>query len=201
MDSITVYADYVCPFCYLGKQSLETYRHERDDPLEIEWHPFDLRGQHRDSEGNIDVAEATPDEEYMEQVKGNVERLKEQYGADAMLDVTEVPEIDSLEAQAASLYVQREHPADWEAFDEALYEAHWEEGVPIDDRDVLAARAESIGLDGERVVGAIDDTREDVFAAFEDARETGITGVPTFVYGERAARGAVPPEQLERLVG
>jgi len=201
MDSITVYADYVCPFCYLGRQSLEAFRAEHDDPLEIEWHPFDLRGQHRDAEGNIDVAEATPDDEYLEQVKENVERLKEQYGADAMLDVTEVPEIDSLEAQAASLYVQREHPDDWEAFDEALYGAHWVDGVPIDDRDVLAARAESVGLDGEQVVGAIDDTREDVFAAFEDAREAGITGVPTFVYGERAARGAVPPEQLERLVG
>jgi predicted DsbA family dithiol-disulfide isomerase len=201
MDSITVYADYVCPFCYLGRQSLEAFRADREERIEVEWHPFDLRGQHRDAEGNIDVAEATPDDEYMEQVKGNVERLRERYGADAMLDVTEVPEIDSLEAQAASLHVRNNHPDDWEAFDEALYEAHWEDGVPIDDRDVLAARAESIGLDGGDVVGAIDDTREAVFEAFDEARETGITGVPTFVYGERAARGAVPPEQLERLVG
>ncbi len=201
MDTITVYADYVCPFCYLGRRSLERFRENYERDVDVEWHPFDLRGQHRDAEGNIDVAEATPDDEYMEQVKGNVERLQERYGADAMLDVTEVPEIDSLDAQAASLYVQTNHPDDWAAFDEALYEAHWEDGVAIDDRDVLAERAAAVGLDGEAVVGAIDDTRADVFAAFEDAREDGITGVPTFVYEGQAARGAVPPEQLARLVG
>jgi len=32
-------------------------------------------------------------------------------------------------------------------------------------------------------------------------RERGVTGVPTFAYDGHAARGAVPPEQLERLVG
>jgi predicted DsbA family dithiol-disulfide isomerase len=201
METLTVYADYVCPFCYLGRQSLEAFRSDREGPLAVEWHPFDLRGHHRDAEGNIDVAAATPDEEYMEQVRGNVERLKAEYGAEAMLDVTEVPEIDSLDAQAAALYVRENHPDDWGAFDAALYGAHWEDGVPIDDREVLAGRADAVGLDGSAVVGAIDDTKERVFEAFERARERGVTGVPTFAYDGRAARGAVPPEQLERLVG
>ncbi|TKX77851.1 disulfide bond formation protein DsbA, partial [Halorubrum sp. SD626R] len=32
-DSVTVYSDYVCPFCYLGRQSLAEYRETRSEPL------------------------------------------------------------------------------------------------------------------------------------------------------------------------
>jgi len=42
-DRLTIYADYVCPFCYLGTRSLAQYREGRDEPLAVEWHPFDLR--------------------------------------------------------------------------------------------------------------------------------------------------------------
>jgi predicted DsbA family dithiol-disulfide isomerase len=35
---------------------------------------------------------------------------------------------------------------------------------------------------------------------FEAAKQRGITGVPTFAYDGHAARGAVPPEHLRRLI-
>ena len=41
---------------------------------------------------------------------------------------------------------------------------------------------------------------EELESAFEAAQQRGITGVPTFVSDGHAARGAVPPEQLKRLV-
>jgi len=42
-ESITIYSDYVCPFCYLGRQSFARYQETREEPLAIDWHPFDLR--------------------------------------------------------------------------------------------------------------------------------------------------------------
>jgi len=42
--------------------------------------------------------------------------------------------------------------------------------------------------------------REEVRAKFTEAQQQGVTGVPTFAYDGHAARGAVPPEHLERLV-
>ncbi|GAB3684809.1 DsbA family protein [Salinarchaeum chitinilyticum] len=202
-EKITVYADYVCPFCYLGRESLEAYRSQREEALAIEWHPFDLRAQKRGPDGEIDHSvDDGKDEEYFEQARQNVERLQERYGADEMLGMDEVEDVDSLDAQVASHYVQTEHPDAWEAFDEAIYEAHWEEGRDIGDVEVLAELAESVGIDGDEVRTAVEDEdrRERVGEAFDDARQVGITGVPTFVYDDYAARGAVPPEQLERLV-
>lgn len=200
---ITVYADYVCPFCYLGHAALEQYRDERETPLSVEYHPFDLRGQQRGPDGELDRSvEDGKDEAYFEQVRENVARLREQYDAGAMLGIDEVPEIDSLPAQIASLWVQTEHPEHWADFDDALYRAYWEDGREIDAPDVLEVVAEDVGVPTAALPWALEDDvlRESVFEQFEAARRAGVTGVPTFVYDEHAARGAVPPEHLRRLV-
>lgn len=203
-DHITVYSDYVCPFCYLGRQSLEAYQETRDEELEIEWQPFDLRSHKRGPDGEIDHSvEDGKDDSYFEQVRENVSRLKEKYDADEMLTLDEIPdEVDSFDAQVASFYVDAEYPARWRAFDDALFEALWIDGRDIGDRDVLAALAEDVGLDGDEIRTAVTDgeLRDQLREQFAAAQQRGITGVPTFAYDQHAARGAVPPEQLERLV-
>ena len=46
-ETLVVYSDYVCPFCFLGHESLDEYLAERSEPLETEWHPYDLRAGQR----------------------------------------------------------------------------------------------------------------------------------------------------------
>ena len=99
--SITVYSDYVCPFCYLGRTSLDQYQETREDELQIEWHPFDLRSQKRRPDGTIDHSvDDGKDDAYFEQAKQNVRRLAEKYDVDMDLDIA--TDIDSLPAQDAS---------------------------------------------------------------------------------------------------
>jgi predicted DsbA family dithiol-disulfide isomerase len=201
---ITVYSDYVCPFCYLGRRSLAEYQETREQDLEIEWHPFDLRSHKRGPDGEIDHAvEDGKDDAYFEQVRENVARLKDEYDAEEMLRLDDLPdEVDSYNAQVASLYVETEYPDEWLAFDETIYEALWVEGRDIGDVGVLAEIADDVGLDGDEIRTALDDdsVRNRLEEAFGEAQQHGVTGVPTFAYAEHAARGAVPPEQLERLV-
>lgn len=202
-EPIVVFADYVCPFCYLGSRSLEAYQESRAEPLDREWRPFDLRAQKRDENGEIDHdVEDGKDEAYFDQVRENVARLKSEYGAEEMLGLDETPEVDSLNAQVAALYVRERHPEVWADFDDALYAALWEDGRDIGDPDVIASVAESVGLDAADVTDAVgdDEWHTAVFERFDEARREGITGVPTFIYDGHAARGAVPPAQLERLV-
>lgn len=203
-QSITVYSDYVCPFCYLGRQSLAHYLSARDRELAVDWHPYDLRRHKRGSDGEIDHAvEDGKDDAYFDQVRENVARLKEEYDAAEMLDFDALPEnVDSFDAQAAALYVKTEYPDRWDGFDEAIFEALWVEGRDIGDGTVLAAIAEEAGVDGQEIRAAVAD--EDLKGRLRDrfaaAHQAGITGVPTFVYDGNAARGAVPPTQLARLV-
>jgi predicted DsbA family dithiol-disulfide isomerase len=200
-DRITVYSDYVCPFCYLGHESLEQYRAEREGDLQVEWHPFDLRSRQRGPDGEIDHSVDTgKDEDYYEQARENVRRLQEEYGVEMHQEIA--TDVDSFDAQVASLYVREEHPESWEAFDEAIFAALWRDGRDIGSEDVLADLAAEVDLDPEEIRAALDDEayREMVRTRFEEATQHGVTGVPTFAHDGRAARGAVPPEQLARLV-
>ena len=202
-ETITLYSDYVCPFCYLGRQALSAYQETRDEQLAIAWHPFDLRRQKRGPDGEIDHSiDDGKDEAYYDEVRENVAQLKEKYDAEAMLGFDDVPDVDSFKAQAAASYVDVEHPDQWLAFDEALLEALWVDGRDIGDPDVVADLAERVGLDGDEIRGAIGDetNRQRLEEAFTSAQQAGVSGVPTFVYDGHAARGAVPPEHLRRLV-
>ncbi|KKF39313.1 DSBA oxidoreductase [Halorubrum saccharovorum] len=201
-ESITVYSDYVCPFCYLGRQSLAQYQETREEPLAIDWHPFDLRAGQRGPDGEIDDSvDNGKDEEYYEQARENVRRLQEKYDAEMAQELRS--DVDSLPAQIVSVHVRETAPDSWLAFDEAIFAALWQDGRDIGDREVLVDIAESVdGLDPEIVEEALEDEdlRDRVTDLFTAARERGVTGVPTFAYDGHAARGAVPPEQLERLV-
>lgn len=200
--TITVYSDYVCPFCYLGRESLTQYQESRADELRIEWHPFDLRSQKRRPDGSIDHSvDDGKDDEYFEQAKQNVHRLADKYDVEMDLDIA--TDIDSLSAQVVSYYIREHYDYEtWLAFDEAVFETLWQDGRDIGDTDLLVELAADVGADVDEVRSALDDDtlREDVRRQFTEAQRHGVTGVPTFAYDGHAARGAVPPEQLQRLV-
>ena len=201
-EPITVYSDYVCPFCYLGRESLSRYQATRDDDLRIEWHPFDLRSQKRNPDGSIDHSvDDGKDEEYYEQAKQNVRRLAEKYDVEMDLDIA--TDVDSLPAQVVSYYLREHHDyGTWLSFDEAVFEALWQEGRDIGETDLLVGLAADAGVDEAEVRSALEDEdlREEVRQRFTEAQRHGVSGVPTFAYDGYAARGAVPPEQLKRLV-
>ncbi|CDK39506.1 DsbA family protein [Halorubrum sp. AJ67] len=200
-DAITVYSDYVCPFCYLGRNVLTRFLEDRDNDIDFDWHPFDLRAGKRSPDGSIDHdADDGKDDDYYEQARENVRRLQEKYDIDMAQELR--TDVDSWNAQQASLYVREEHPGKWRDFDEALFDALWTEGHDIGDLEVIENLAEDIGLDPVEIREAIKDEEwsKRLENAHREAKQKGVTGVPTFEYGGHAARGAVPPEHLERLV-
>jgi len=201
-STIVVYSDYVCPFCYLGRASLAQYQETREEALRIDWHPFDLRAEKRRPDGTIDHSvDDGKDDEYFEQARRNVRRLAEKYDVEMDLDLA--TDVDSLPAQVVSYRLQEERDYEtWLAFDEAVFDALWRDGRDVDEADVLVDLAAEVGVDAEAVRAALDDEalREAVRERFAEARRDGVTGVPTFAYDGHAARGAVPPAQLERLV-
>jgi predicted DsbA family dithiol-disulfide isomerase len=201
VPTVRVYADYVCPFCYLGYASLEAYREDREEPLNVEWHPFDLRSRKRRPDGTIDHdADDGKDEAYYEEARRNVRRLADEYDVEMAGELR--TDVDSYDAQRVALRASEKHPDAFGAFHRGVFDALWEDGRDVGDEAVLADVAETAGLPDGFVEGTLDDDEgaSALKAAFEAARERGITGVPTFVHGEYAARGAVPPAQLRRLV-
>ena len=89
-----------------------------------------------------------------------------------------------------------------EAIHDALFRAYFVDGKNIGDPDVLVELAKSVGLSADEAREVID-TRSHkaaVDADWEKSREYGVTGVPTYVVGDRGVVGAQPYETLEELV-
>jgi predicted DsbA family dithiol-disulfide isomerase len=197
--TLVEYADYICPFCYLAHRSLEQYRRTREDALTVDWRPFDLRSGKRGSDGEIDDG---ADKGYPTEVEQRVKQLKSQHDADEMLALDEVPKVDSLDAQAVSMYIRDEHPKQWAVVDDAIFDALWEDGRDISDGEVLAEIAANAGVDRDEVRDAItdDERRSQLFERFENARRNGVTDVPTFVADGRTTTGVLSPAEIERFV-
>lgn len=201
-DTLFVYSDYVCPFCYLGNASLKQFLNKTDVEPDIEWLQFDLRGNKRGPDGTIrDDINDGKDDEYFEQVWENVERLKEQYGVEMERNFSR--DVDSWNAQKLAIYIQREHNENtFEQYHDEVFDALWKEEKDIGDPEVLTKIASSAGLPEDEIQEALENENleRELESRFQSARDQGITGVPSFVYDGHIARGAVPPEQLRTLV-
>ena len=198
---VQVYADYVCPFCYLGYESFDQYREDREAPVEADWHPFDLRAGKRNEDGSIDHSvDDGKDEDYYEEARKNVRRLADRYDVELAQELRK--DVDSYDAQRVAWRARDDHPEAFEAFHRSVFDALWEEGRDVGDREVLESLAAEAGLPDGYVEDVLADESSEAALedAFRAAQQRGVSGVPTFVAGEHAARGAVPPEQLRRLV-
>ena len=197
-EPLVVFSDHVRPFRCLGRESLSQLQAAGEEPVETEWHPFDLRARKRDDDGTVDHdVDDGKDEAYFEQVHENVARLEAEYGVEVGFE--EVPEVDSRNAQQAALYVHEERPERFEAFDDAVFGARWDDRRDVGDPDVLGDVAAGVGLGAAALREAV---ASETWAArlersFADAERSG---VPTFAHDDHVARGAVPPSHLERLV-
>ena len=89
-----------------------------------------------------------------------------------------------------------------EALHDALFRAYFVEARDISQPAVLLDIAQHVGLsvDGAREVLEKRTFKAAVDADWELSRRYGVTGVPTFVAGDRGVVGAQPYEVLERLV-
>ena len=89
-----------------------------------------------------------------------------------------------------------------EAMNLKLFEAYFSEGRNLAEPVVLLEVAEAAGLDRDAAEEMIRKRsfRDAVDADWKRAHELGVTGVPTFVSGNRGLVGAQPYEALEQLI-
>jgi len=89
-----------------------------------------------------------------------------------------------------------------EAIHEALFRAYFVDGVNLAEIGRLVQIAGSVGLSEEEALRILEDRtyRGKVDEDWDRSAQFGVTGVPTFVFGNRGVVGAQPYEALEELV-
>jgi predicted DsbA family dithiol-disulfide isomerase len=89
-----------------------------------------------------------------------------------------------------------------EAIHDALFRAYFVDARNIGDIEELIKIAQSVGLPGDKAREVLEKRthKAAVDADWEKSRHYGVTGVPTFVVGERGVVGAQPYEAIEQLI-
>jgi predicted DsbA family dithiol-disulfide isomerase len=187
---ITVFSDYICPFCYIGTETLRKIQPEVP-PFTLEWKGFQIHPEY--PAAGVPVAQriAQYGQERYAAVWRNILSLAEGIG----LDMKPPPVLtNSLLALEATEYAKGQGKG--EEFSRSVYRAYFQEGENIGDLAVILALAEQAGLDPQEVQEHL---QARTYAAriqtfHQEARALGVSGVPTFIVGPAQIVGAQSPE-------
>ncbi len=190
--SVVVYSDYVCPWCYVGAPVIDRLAAER--PTSVDWRPFFLRPD-------------TPPEgmrlsaDMQARIGPTHERLRAM-AADAGLPMVFSDFIPNTRRALEATEYARVHGR-LEAFHRAVAHAYYGEGLDVNDWAVLGSAATEVGLDAtemRRQVGA-GAFRIALDESIAEARDIGVTAVPTYVLdGRYAIVGAQPIEAFHEVM-
>ncbi|WTW98008.1 DsbA family oxidoreductase [Streptomycetaceae bacterium NBC_01309] len=195
MLQVEIYSDVACPWCYVGKRRFEKAlaAFPGGADVEVVYRPYQLDP-------------STP-----EKAEPLSERLALKFGRDQLpamharlheIGVAEGISFDFDNALSANTltghrllwHALEEYGRDTQAaLKERLLRGYFGEGVDVGDHAKLTDLAVEAGLDRDRTAAflASDEGLAQVRQAIDEAREIGVTAVPTFVFqGKWAVQGA-----------
>lgn len=198
---IDVWADLVCPWCYIGKRRLQWALTElgMTDDVHVVHRAFQL-----------DPSASGPS-------RPTLDHLAEKYGVtreqalSMMANVTDVADAEGLhyrldrtmtgntaDAHRALLWAQETQPDSVQPLLDDLYSAYFERGESVFTSAELLPFAQARGYDAEALARVLEGhSYSDLVAADQAAaRALGATGVPFFVFDERLGLSGAQPREV-----
>ncbi|MDS1136756.1 DsbA family oxidoreductase [Nitratireductor indicus] len=180
MNTVTVYADYVCPYCLLAESVLSEAIGQRD--IAISWRAFELRPE--------PVPTLRPEGPYLPDIwKRSVYPLAARLNVPVTLpSISPQPRT----ARAFELLIMAQDEGLDHLYSMRILRAFFQENRDIGDPEVLIELASDAGLDRQAARHVLESrayaARHD--EALRHARmDMAITSVPTIVVGNRLFRG------------
>lgn len=184
---LTIFSDYICPWCYVGQGVVEKLSAEYN--VEVEWRPYYL---HRNTppEG-MEI----PDYIMRARANGSEERLQSMAAKYGMNFISTARIYNTRLAHEATEYAREYGKAN--EFHRVVFRKVYGEGQDISLWSVLRAAAEEVQLNGEDMQQVVESGKYTVSVAeqVQWAQQIGVTGVPTYVINDKyAIVGAQPYE-------
>lgn len=185
-----LYTDLVCPFCFIAEESTVP-KLVRELDLALEWHGFELHP--RTPRGGMPLTRLFGNVN-LDALHARTQRFAAGFG------VTDFRPPDYLHNTRRALAVAElaRDEGVLDRFRKAAFDANFRAGKSLEADGDLKELARAAGLDPERALAAADDAvyLERVDARQVKARAEGVTGIPTFVFGNERVVGCVPYETL-----
>ncbi|BCJ53218.1 DSBA oxidoreductase [Actinoplanes sp. NBRC 14428] len=189
--NIEVWSDVICPWCYLGKHRLEEALRGFPEVVTVTFRAYQLDPS--------PVPRPLPIKQAMMAKFGGPQRAEQMFSHVTELGARDGLTLDFDRAIMANTFDAHRLVA-WAAGQDLqlmmidrLQRAHFAEGVDLGSHPALARLAASIGLDERAALAHLESPAgtDAVNADLAEARELGITSVPTFVIDRKyAVQGA-----------
>ncbi len=193
IPKVTVYSDYICPFCLIGKERVD--RLEREFEIDVEWKGFEIHPE-TPPDGS-DLAPLGFDEATVTVILSRVLELSDEAG----LKLNPLARISNsrLALQIAEF---AKETGKFKEYHEAVFRAYWQEGKDIGHREQLFSLAVQVGLDIADLESYLESGKaaDKLSQYLREVRDYGISGVPTFIIGNKMVVGAQPYEVLEKVL-
>jgi predicted DsbA family dithiol-disulfide isomerase len=203
MIRLDIFSDPVCPWCLIGKANLDRAMESRPNHVfQVQWHPFQLNpDMPKEGVGHVDylAAKFGSREKAIQAMLQVAEHAKKAGAEIDMEKVTRLP--NTLDAHRLIHWAGIEGRQT--AMVARLFKAHWREGADIGEAATLARLAGEVGMDAAAVARllATDADADDIRARDMDARQKGVTAVPTFLIAQQyVVSGAQPVEMWQQVI-
>lgn len=182
---VTVFVDFVCPYCYIGAERVR--RLENEFGIEVKWKSFELHPEAPN--GGI------PPSMYYENNLGlkSISKNARMLAMEAALTLGSHV-VYSNSRLALELGVWIEEQGKGPDYRDALFDFYFHRLQDIGDEEVLSAIAESIQVSSEDAQRCMGDRtmKSTIDAQIFEARQLGISGVPSYIIGKEYVSGAQP---------
>lgn len=201
--TLDILSDPICPWCYIGKSRLDAALEQRPDhPFLIRWRPFQL---------NPDMPPEGMDRTaYLEQKFGGPEGAARVYGQIEQVAKSAGLDIDFAAMKRTPNTIDALRLLRWAGIEgrqslvaNQLFHRYFRKGEDIGDHAVLVDVARTVGMDPEVTARLLEGDADLAETRDEDrqAREMGVSGVPTFLIGGRyVVTGAQETETWLRII-
>ena len=184
---VEVIADFVCPFCFVGKRHLDEALKAVQGPSSVSWYPFQLNpeipaeGQAFDAYLTRRFGSPANVEPVLSHLTAEGRRSGIDFRFDRIQHVPNTLPIHQLMQRAEALDV------DQSALAEKLMSAFFEDGRNIGELDTLIDIAERQGIAAKETREAVgsDSARQTVMTREAQVRSSGLAGAPGFLVNRR----------------
>lgn len=203
---ITIWSDFVCPFCYIAeehlRQALAAFDDQEDFKIEYNSFQLDPTGYHMPELNYFETfsqLKGMP----IEQAKEMMARVKSMAN-EASLDINydDAKYANTLKAHRVFQYAKDQGLGN-EYFNR-FYKAHFVEGLNLEDDQVIKNLSEEVGLDKAEVEKILNDEQLNlnrVQKEVSNAKTIGVQGVPFFVFNNKyAVSGAQPIDVFKQVI-
>ncbi len=192
---ITLFSDFVCPFCYLGFETLRGLRPEFD--FRLEWRGFQIHpdwpAEGIPAERLRETGDATARRALWERISSMADMIGLSMKPPAMLT-------NSRLALEAAEFAQDSGKG--EQFEQRVYRAYFGEGANIGDASVIGDLARDAALDRAQLDEALASGKYSLRLKNNSlvAHQRGVSGVPTFLINGFPLVGAQSPDVMRQVL-